>query len=68
MKVDVDDELCAGHGVCAGLCPDVFTIDDDEGFARVVVDLVPPEHYDVVRQAAERCPARAITMSDDPGR
>ena len=66
MRVEVDDELCAGHGVCAGLCPDVFAIDDDEGFARVLVDIVPSQHHDVVRQSVDRCPAHAITITEEP--
>ena len=65
MKVHVNSQVCAGFGVCLGLCPEVFELHDD-GYAVVVVSDVPPEHEDAVRQAVNQCPARAISLSDDP--
>ncbi len=64
MKVRVDPQVCAGFGVCVGICPEVFELHDD-GYAVVVVDEVPPEHEDAVRQAVEQCPARAISLAAD---
>jgi ferredoxin len=64
MKVRVDSQVCAGFGVCLGLCPEVFELHDD-GYAVVVVDEVPPEHEEAVRLAVNQCPARAISLSDD---
>lgn len=66
MKVHVDSNVCAGFGVCVGLCPEVFALHDD-GYAIVLVDQVSPEHEDAVRQAVSHCPARAISLSDDAG-
>jgi len=66
MKVHVDTEVCAGFGVCLGLCPEVFELHDD-GYAIVLVSEVPSEFEDVVRQAVSQCPANAISLSDDPG-
>jgi len=63
MRVEVDDEVCGGHGVCLGLCPDVFDLHDD-GYACVKVDEVPPEHEAAVRKAAAQCPTHAITVMD----
>jgi len=64
MKVRVDTEICAGFGVCLGLCPDVFELHDD-GYAIVLVGDVPPEFEDVVREAVSQCPANAISISED---
>jgi ferredoxin len=64
MKVQVDSHVCAGFGVCVGLCPAVFELHDD-GYAIVRVSEVPPEHEDAVRQAVNQCPSRAISLSDD---
>ena len=66
MKVHVDAQVCAGFGVCVGLCPEVFELHDD-GYAIVRVAEVPAEHEDAVRQAVSQCPARAISLSDDAG-
>jgi ferredoxin len=43
----------------------VFELHDD-GYAIVRVSEVPPELEDSVRQAVNQCPARAISVSDDP--
>ncbi len=64
MKVQVDSGICAGFGVCLGLCPEVFELHDD-GYAVVLVAEVPPEHEDAVRTAVGQCPANAISISDD---
>ncbi len=64
MKVHVDAEICAGFGVCLGLCPEVFELHDD-GYAIVLVGEVPAEHEEAVRQAVAQCPSRAISVSDD---
>lgn len=63
MKVSVDPEVCAGFGICVGICPDVFELHED-GYARVLVDAVPAEFEDLVERAASQCPARAISVTD----
>jgi ferredoxin len=64
MKVRVDTEVCAGFGICVGICPEVFALHDD-GYAVVLVDEVPAEFEDLTRRAADQCPSRAISVSDD---
>jgi len=66
MKVRVDAGVCAGFGVCLGLCPEVFELHDD-GYAIVRVDEVPQELEEAVRKAVSQCPSRAISLSEDPG-
>jgi ferredoxin len=65
MKVRVDAGVCAGFGVCVGLCPEVFELHDD-GYAVVRVDEVPQEFEAAVRKAVNQCPSRAISLSDEP--
>jgi ferredoxin len=64
MKVSVDPEICAGFGICVGICPEVFELHDD-GYATVLVGEVPTELKDLVRRAASQCPAQAISISED---
>jgi ferredoxin len=64
MKVRVDPEICAGFGICVGICPEVFELHED-GYATVLVSEVPPELEDLVRRAASQCPAQAISLSGD---
>lgn len=65
MKVRVDASVCAGFGVCLGLCPEAFELHDD-GYAIVRVGEVPPELEDAVRTAVIQCPSGAISLGDDP--
>lgn len=61
MKVAVDADKCAGHGVCVALCPHVFGLTDD-GYAEAVVDVVAPGLREDVMTAASQCPEHAITV------
>lgn len=63
MKVRVDQEICAGFGICVGICPEVFALHDD-GYAMVLVDEVPEQFADLVSRAADQCPSRAISVSE----
>jgi len=63
MKVRVDANVCAGFGVCLGLCPEVFELHDD-GYAVVLVGTVPMEFEDAVRTAVSQCPSNAISISE----
>ncbi|MGE2836797.1 ferredoxin [Mycobacterium sp. SMC-4] len=64
MRVRVDDDSCAGHGVCVALCPEVFTLTDD-GYAQAVDDDVDPTLQGAVTEAIDGCPERAI-FTDHP--
>lgn len=64
MKVHINQDVCAGFGICVGVCPEVFELHDD-GYATVLVDEVPPELEALVRTAESQCPARAISVSGD---
>lgn len=63
MKVRVDQEICAGFGICVGICPEVFALHDD-GYAVVLVDEVPEQFADLVSRAVDQCPSRAISVSE----
>jgi ferredoxin len=59
MKVTVDEDRCAGHGMCLTLCPEVFEMSDD-GWAVAHSGDVPPEFQRATREAIENCPEHAI--------
>lgn len=62
MKVSINNDLCAGFGICVGICPEAFELHPD-GYATVVLSEVPAELDDLVRRAMSQCPAQAITVS-----
>lgn len=68
MQIKVDLDLCQGHSVCLGECPEVFNVvETDDGYPHVVVLLEnPPEELrDKVMNAAQYCPNHVITVKED---
>jgi ferredoxin len=63
MKVRVDTELCAGHGRCYVLAPEVFEA-DERGHCLIPVTEIPPELEAQARVGEENCPERAIFIED----
>lgn len=63
MKIEIDLGLCQGHGQCVESAPEVFEIRDD-GYAYLLVDEIPESERDNVIDAAKRCPAEAIRISE----
>ncbi|GGN59918.1 hypothetical protein GCM10011579_024550 [Streptomyces albiflavescens] len=62
--VEVDSLVCVGSGLCAGSAPECFTL-DTSGRARP--PKAPVEAADEVLEAAENCPAAAITLRKTTG-
>ncbi|HID92891.1 MAG TPA: ferredoxin [bacterium (Candidatus Stahlbacteria)] len=62
MKAVVDQELCTGCELCVETCPEVFEMQGD--IAKVKVDKVPEDAIDSCKEAAENCPAEAITIEE----
>jgi sterol 14-demethylase len=65
MRIQVDRDLCQGHGVCRTEAPEVFDVDRD--LQQVVVkDERPPEALrEKVRAAVRFCPTRALSIEED---
>ncbi len=63
MRVAVDGELCEANGVCAGLAPEVFDLDDAD-YLRILVAEVPAGLAGVVRSAVASCPKQALRLEE----
>jgi len=61
MRTTVDPDLCIGCGICEGIVPEVFIL-LNEPYAEVLLDPVPEEFHEAVREAAEECPEMAIAI------
>ncbi|HEY8809193.1 MAG TPA: ferredoxin [Solirubrobacterales bacterium] len=55
----VDPNECSAHGDCVEIAPEVFRLDDD---VAVVIGTGP---FEKILEAAEVCPAVAISVVDD---
>ena len=58
MKYIVNDD-CIGCGLCAGICPEVFTLTDG-GMAAVITAEVPDAVLGSAEEAKDGCPVSAI--------
>ena len=65
MKVQINSQLCQGHGRCYDLAPDLFG-DDDEGYGQVLGDgILPADEEQDARLAVANCPERAIELIEE---
>ncbi|MBO2458962.1 ferredoxin [Actinomadura violacea] len=63
MRVRVDPLVCEANGVCVGLAPEVFDLNDDDELEVLKPD-VPAEEADRVRHAVRSCPKAALTLEE----
>jgi ferredoxin len=59
----VDHDRCEGNAVCVKLAPAVFELDDDD-YAVVTADPVPPEQETPAELAIAECPRAALSRRD----
>jgi ferredoxin len=53
----IDELACSGHGDCAAIAPGVFTVEE-------VAEVIGEGPDQLIIDAAESCPALAITVTD----
>ena len=63
MQVEVDRDRCEGNAVCVGIAPDLFDL-DDEDYAVMKVDVIPPDQEDLAEQSVAECPRAALIRRD----
>lgn len=61
MKVVIDQEGCIGCGLCAGTCPEVFQMNDDN---IAEVHTQPTTVTETVQEAVDGCPVQVISIED----
>lgn len=65
MKVIVDRQRCDGNGVCMGIAPEVFDVDDNL-YLHVAEDIPDdPELRARVRQSITSCPILALKLVEE---
>lgn len=63
MKVIVDKNKCIGCGMCEGIEPNVFQI-DDEGISKVICDDFTEIDMETIEEAIDDCPTNAISKEE----
>jgi ferredoxin len=62
-KVEVDFGLCESNGVCMGIIPEVFDLDDQD-YLHILQDEVTRENEHQILEAVRQCPRQAISVVD----
>lgn len=60
-RIEVDYDLCKGHGTCMGEAPELFQV-DEEGRLTVLKDRPDESQIEKARAAAKYCPTQAIRV------
>ena len=63
MRVIVDRDACEANGICEGLVPEVFEL-DDEDVLHIKLDKIPGDLADSVRHAVRSCPKAALSLEE----
>lgn len=61
MKVVVDLDQCEANGICVGIAPDVFEL-DDEDVLHIAEGEVPADRVAEVEDAIAQCPKAALKL------
>jgi ferredoxin len=64
QKIEVDFGLCESNGVCMGIDPEIFDLDDQD-YLHVLQDEVTPENEEHDKEAVRQCPRQAISIKDE---
>jgi len=59
IKIIIDEDLCVGCGMCASLCPEVFTLENGKSKLKEGANLEKNE--ECIKKAVENCPVDAIS-------
>lgn len=58
----VDKDLCIACGLCSQTCPEVFELNNDEGYADVKEDGAGCDEAGCCEEATDLCPVDAIEV------
>lgn len=57
----IDTQICVGYGVCVGLRPDVFGLDDEDKAHLLTEYLTAVDRRDL-EDAVRECPVQALRL------
>ena len=64
MRVRADKDRCCGAGHCVLIAPEIFDQNEHDGTVILLQDKPPGIFHDLVREAADVCPTKAIEITE----
>ncbi len=61
MKIVVDRMQCEANGICEGIAPDVFRLDDDDEL-HILIAEINAEQLSDIEDAVYQCPKQALSI------
>lgn len=65
MRIELDTDVCVGHGRCYGLSPELFDSDDAGRGVVLVHEVHDPDGIAAAERAEANCPEMAIRLHRD---
>ena len=60
-QVAVDYDLCEANGICVGIAPETFDLDDDDNLHLLRTDVTTKDESRI-EQAVDSCPRNALRI------
>jgi ferredoxin len=64
VRVEVDPDLCEGHGRCCEQAPEVFAFDDSD-VMHIILPKISEDQRLRVEAAVHDCPRQALRLTED---
>lgn len=65
MRIDLDRNVCQGHGLCQMNAPHLFTLSEEDGLAIQPSNPIPQEYEEEGRLAVASCPEFALSIVEE---
>ncbi len=63
-RLHVNTDECVGSAHCTLTAPDLFAIDDEEGYVVLLQPEPPEDRLEAARAAVRGCPASVISLEE----
>ncbi|MGM7666563.1 ferredoxin [Microbacterium sp. A93] len=65
MRINLDRNVCQGHGLCQMNAPHLFTLSEEDGLAIQPSNPIPQEYEEEGRLAVASCPEFALSLIEE---